>query len=143
MVNIGNSFDGTTFRCPTPGYYSFQFTGTVKGDYGSIHVLKNDVEELLWYDDTASTRDQEDIDRNSESLMSFQFMLKLFRDDTVKLKVVDGIMMGNKGANRIFNGQFIRPLQTPVSDWSAGISVSASAGLSLFGSEVSAEATAG
>ena len=139
MVNIGNSFDGTTFRCPTPGYYSFQFTGTVKGDYGSIHVLKNDVEELLWYDDTAHLNDVND----GQSLLSFQFMLKLFRDDTVKLKVVDGIMMGNKGANRIFNGQFIRPLQTPVSDWSAGVSVSASAGLSLFGSEVSAEATAG
>jgi len=108
LVNIGNSFDGTTFKCSTPGYYSFQFTGTGEGDRNQIQVLKNDAEVLEFWDDTASTAVTSNLDDNA--LMSFQFMLKLARDDTVNLKVTDDKIYTDNTRYRIFNGQFIRPL---------------------------------
>jgi len=106
LVNVGNSFNGTTFKCSMPGYYSFQFTGTGYSDNSRIQVLKNDEDVLYFFDDTASKAYQND----DESLMSFQFMLKLLRDDSVKLKVQEGKLFTSSLQNLIFNGQFMRPL---------------------------------
>ena len=68
-------------------------------------MLKNDVVELTFYDDTGSIELEDD-----DSLMSFQFMLKLARDDSVKLKLKVGRIYTDSTRIRIFNGQFIRPL---------------------------------
>ena len=68
-------------------------------------MLKNDVVELTFYDDTGSIELEDD-----DSLMSFQFMLKLARDDSVKLKLKVGRIYTDSTRIRIFNGQFMRPL---------------------------------
>merc|ERR1712241_961571 len=84
LVNIGDAFDGTTFTCSIPGIYEFEFTGTgdvVGNSWNQIAILKNDVIELQFFDDTA----QEGDSHNNNALMNFQFMIKLNTGDKLKL----------------------------------------------------------
>ena len=107
LVNVGNAFDGSTFKCPQAGYYSFEFAGTYDSEYAWIEVLKNDAKELSFYDDTAEKGNV----NNDESLMSFSFMLKLYKGDSVKLKISGGkFYTDRQSRHRVFSGQFVRPL---------------------------------
>ena len=106
MVNVGNAFDGSTFNCPQAGYYSFQFAGTVYEEFAYIDVLKNNAKELKFHDDTA----EDGVGANDESLMSFSFMLKLHKGDSVNLKITLGKFSTHASQYRVFSGQFVRPL---------------------------------
>lgn len=107
LVNIGANFDGSTFTCQKPGIYEFNFAGTSSAsELNKIQVLKNNLEVLEFFDDTAQKGDF----INDESLMTFSFILKLNMNEKIKLKVTQRTILSMSDQYRVFTGKFIRPL---------------------------------
>ena len=100
LVNIGNAFDGTKFKCNLEGYYEFSFVGhNYPGQFTHIYVRKNGSDILKFSPNTG------DYD-----LLSFDWQMKLSVGDEIRLYVNSGKIYTSSVYNRVFNGKFIRAI---------------------------------
>ena len=99
LVNIGNAFDGTKFKCNLEGYYEFSFVGhNYDGTSAYIHVRnKNGIDIFKFSPNTGDY-----------SLISFDWQMKLSVGDEIKLYIDSGKIYTDSLYNRVFNGKFIR-----------------------------------
>ena len=98
LVNIGNAFDGTKFKCNLEGYYEFSFVGHNGSNmYTYIYVRKNGSDILKFLHTSGHNH-----------LISIDWQMKLSVGDEIKLYINSGKIIGSTAYSRVFNGKFIR-----------------------------------
>ena len=102
LVNIGNAFDGTKFKCNLEGYYEFKFRGHNGSNIAThIYVRKNGRDILKFIHDTNNNS-------GDNHLISIDWQMKLSVGDEIKLYIASGKIYTDPSYNRVFNGKFIR-----------------------------------